>query len=219
MRPRGTGRPRRGRSAINKIAPDHLSRETVVYIRQSTHDQLLHNHESRRSHYGLADRARGLGCDEPVVIVDDLGRSGRGTSRPGFERLLVAIRCAVCRCLRGSSRSASRIAPLMPVSPTPGKAYWQLSAAGAITTRIHSGAAVTQNRPSRPETASSTCPSVVAWLVERDAIGNGAALEAWGLRNAYGARRGAWPPAACEGKKIRTDTRFVELILGRSLAA
>ena len=48
-----TGRPRRGRWAINKIAPDHLARETVVYIRNSTHDQLLHNHESRRRHNGL----------------------------------------------------------------------------------------------------------------------------------------------------------------------
>ena len=33
-----------------------------VYIRQSTADQLLHNLESRRRQYGLADRARQLGC-------------------------------------------------------------------------------------------------------------------------------------------------------------
>ena len=76
---------------MNKIAPDHLAREAVVYIRQSTQDQLRHNHESRRRQYGLADRARGLGWDEPVVIDEDLGRSGGGTSRPGFDRLLVAI--------------------------------------------------------------------------------------------------------------------------------
>ena len=76
---------------MNKIAPDHLAREAGVYIRQSTQDQLRHNHESRRRQYGLADRARGLGWDEPVVIDEDLGRSGGGTSRPGFDRLLVAI--------------------------------------------------------------------------------------------------------------------------------
>ena len=76
---------------MNKIAPDHLAREAVVYIRQSTPDQLRHNHESRRRQYGLADRARGLGWDEPVIIDEDLGRSGGGTSRPGFDRLLVAI--------------------------------------------------------------------------------------------------------------------------------
>ena len=76
---------------MNKIASDHLARDAVVYIRQSTPDQLRHNHESRRRQYGLADRARGLGWDEPVIIDEDLGRSGGGTSRPGFERLLVAI--------------------------------------------------------------------------------------------------------------------------------
>ena len=76
---------------MSKIATDHLAREAIVYIRQSTLTQLRHNHESRRRQYGLAERARGLGWNEPVVIDEDLGRSGGGTSRPGFERLLVAI--------------------------------------------------------------------------------------------------------------------------------
>ena len=76
---------------MTKIATDHLAREAIVYIRQSTPDQLRQNHESRRRQYGLADRARGLGWDEPVIIDEDLGRSGGGTSRPGFERLLGAI--------------------------------------------------------------------------------------------------------------------------------
>lgn len=76
---------------MNKIATDHLAREAIVYIRQSTQSQLRHNHESRRRQYGLADRARRLGWDEPMVIDEDLGRSGGGTSRPGFERLLVSI--------------------------------------------------------------------------------------------------------------------------------
>src|SRR3712207_6550347 len=52
---------------------------------------LSHNPESRRRQYGLAERARQLGWSEVVVIDDDLGRSGGGVSRPGFERLLVAI--------------------------------------------------------------------------------------------------------------------------------
>jgi excisionase family DNA binding protein len=76
---------------MSKIAPDHLGRQAFVYVRQSTQDQLLHNHESRRRQYGLAERARQLGWAEPVVIDDDLGRSGGGVARPGFERLLVAI--------------------------------------------------------------------------------------------------------------------------------
>ena len=76
---------------MSKIASDHLAREAVVYIRQSTPDQLRNNHESRRRQYGLADRARSLGWDEPLIIDDDLGRSGGGTLRPGFERLLLAV--------------------------------------------------------------------------------------------------------------------------------
>jgi len=74
-----------------KITPDHLARGAFIYIRQSTVDQLTNNHESRLRQYGLADRARALGWTDVTVIDDDLGRSGSGVSRPGFERLLAAI--------------------------------------------------------------------------------------------------------------------------------
>jgi len=74
-----------------EITTDHLARSAFVYVRQSTADQLLHNHESRRRQYALADRARQFGWRDVVVIDDDLGRSGSGVSRPGFERLLAAI--------------------------------------------------------------------------------------------------------------------------------
>jgi DNA invertase Pin-like site-specific DNA recombinase len=76
---------------MTKIMPEHLTRLACVYIRQSTADQLLHNQESQRRQYGLADRARALGWSSVEVIDDDLGRSGGGSSRPGFERLLSAI--------------------------------------------------------------------------------------------------------------------------------
>lgn len=76
---------------MNKISPEHLARGAYVYVRQSTADQLRHNHESRRRQYALADRARTLGWTEVVVIDDDLGVSASGVARPGFERLLVAI--------------------------------------------------------------------------------------------------------------------------------
>lgn len=74
-----------------KITPDHLARGAFIYVRQSTVDQLANNHESRLRQYGLADRARALGWTDVTVIDDDLGRSGSGVSRPGFERLLAAI--------------------------------------------------------------------------------------------------------------------------------
>ena len=76
---------------MTKIADEHLARGAFVYVRQSTTDQVRNNHESRRRQYGLADRARALGWSTVEVIDDDLGRSGSGVSRPGFEKLLAAI--------------------------------------------------------------------------------------------------------------------------------
>ena len=76
---------------MNKITAGHLARTAFIYIRQSTLDQVQHNLESKRRQYGLADRARSLGWQDVVVIDEDLGRSGSGVARPGFERLLAAI--------------------------------------------------------------------------------------------------------------------------------
>jgi Resolvase, N terminal domain len=76
---------------MTKITTEHLARSACVYIRQSTADQLAHNHESRRRQYGLVDRAKQLGWSNVEVIDDDLGRSGGGIARPGFERLLATI--------------------------------------------------------------------------------------------------------------------------------
>jgi DNA invertase Pin-like site-specific DNA recombinase len=76
---------------MNKITADHLARRACVYIRQSTPGQVQHNLESQRRQYALDDRARTLGWQDIEVIDDDLGISGSGTRRPGFERLLRAL--------------------------------------------------------------------------------------------------------------------------------
>jgi excisionase family DNA binding protein len=76
---------------MSKITSEHLARQAVVYIRQSTPDQVANNLESKRRQYGLADRTRQLGWNDVAVIDDDLGRSGGGVARPGFEKLLAAI--------------------------------------------------------------------------------------------------------------------------------
>ena len=76
---------------MSRIESDHLAREAIVYVRQSTIDQVINNVESRRRQYGLVERARQLGWANVSVIDDDLGRSGSGVSRPGFEKLLAAI--------------------------------------------------------------------------------------------------------------------------------
>ena len=76
---------------MNKITADHLTRRACVYIRQSTPDQVQHNLESQRRQYALVERARALGWQDIEVIDDDLGITGCGIRRPGFERLLRAL--------------------------------------------------------------------------------------------------------------------------------
>src|SRR6201981_2094464 len=94
---------------MTKITPDHLARSAFVYVRQSTADQLLHTQERGRRQYPRPARARQYGWRDVAVIDDDLGRSGSGISRPGFERLLAAI----CEGRVGAvfAIEASRLAP------------------------------------------------------------------------------------------------------------
>jgi len=61
-----------------KLTDEHLRRRAVVYVRQSTPAQLLHNRESQRRQYGLADYARSLGFHDVETIDDDLGRTASG---------------------------------------------------------------------------------------------------------------------------------------------
>jgi len=75
-----------------KLTIELLKRRAVVYIRQSSPGQVVHNLESQRRQYGLADHARQLGFREVRAIDEDLGRSGSGkVERPGFERLVAEV--------------------------------------------------------------------------------------------------------------------------------
>src|SRR5215218_10383764 len=71
-----------------------LRRKAVVYVRQSTRQQVHVNTESARRQYELVEVARRWGFRDIEVVDDDLGRSAGGaTARPGFQRL-VAWLCA-----------------------------------------------------------------------------------------------------------------------------
>ena len=68
---------------------ERLRRRAIVYVRQSSMGQVIHNQESQRRQYGLVERAHELGFRDVIVIDEDLGRSGSGTvERPGFQRLV-----------------------------------------------------------------------------------------------------------------------------------
>src|SRR5262245_45208610 len=71
-----------------------LQRKAIVYVRQSTPQQVQSNLESQRRQYELVDVARRRGFTNVEIIDDDLGRSASGAvDRPGFERLVTAL-CA-----------------------------------------------------------------------------------------------------------------------------
>src|SRR5436309_1914046 len=76
----------------NKLTPEHVQRRAIIYVRQSTFAQVLHNRESQLRQYNLAGFARELGFVEVETIDEDLGRSGSGlTERPGFQRLVTEV--------------------------------------------------------------------------------------------------------------------------------
>jgi len=76
----------------HKLTPAHLQRRAIVYVRQSSPTQILHNRESQLRQYNLADYARKLGFVEVETIDEDLGRSGSGlVDRPGFQRLVTEV--------------------------------------------------------------------------------------------------------------------------------
>jgi DNA invertase Pin-like site-specific DNA recombinase len=77
-----------------KVDERHLGRLAVVYVRQSTRQQVLDHGESTRLQYGLVQRAVGLGwaASRVLVIDEDQGKSGASTAgRVGFQRLVTEI--------------------------------------------------------------------------------------------------------------------------------
>jgi hypothetical protein len=74
-----------------KIRPHHLERLAIVYVRQSSPQQIVEHPESRARQYALMGHAIALGWPkERVLLIDeDQGQSGRGSEhRAGFQRLL-----------------------------------------------------------------------------------------------------------------------------------
>lgn len=77
-----------------KIRPWHLDRLAIVYVRQSSPQQVAENRESTLRQYALVDRAVELGwpADRVIVIDDDQAKSGATVEgRLGFQRLLAEV--------------------------------------------------------------------------------------------------------------------------------
>lgn len=79
---------------LSKIRPEHLNRIAIVYIRQSTLNQVRYNQESTERQYALQEKAMNLGwTQEQIQVIDeDLGISGSGRSlRQGFQQLVARV--------------------------------------------------------------------------------------------------------------------------------
>ena len=74
-----------------QVTAFHRSRLAVIYIRQSTYQQVVHHQESQRRQRGLRQRATSLGWppDKILEVDEDLGHSAsRSSYRLGFHELV-----------------------------------------------------------------------------------------------------------------------------------
>jgi DNA invertase Pin-like site-specific DNA recombinase len=75
-----------------KIGPHHLERKAILYVRQSSAHQVLHNRESSALQYAMRDRLTALGWSRIETVDDDLGRSAAGgVARAGFDRMVAEV--------------------------------------------------------------------------------------------------------------------------------
>ncbi|MGF6979992.1 DNA invertase Pin-like site-specific DNA recombinase [Paraburkholderia sp. JPY465] len=76
------------------VTAQHLCRKAMIYIRQSTPNQVVTNQESLRLQYALRQRASDLGWEEAnIEVIDvDLGLSGSTLShREGFKDVIARV--------------------------------------------------------------------------------------------------------------------------------
>jgi DNA invertase Pin-like site-specific DNA recombinase len=81
-------------TALHKVTAEHLQRQAMLYVRQSTLHQVLENTESTARQYALRERAIALGWKtEQIVVIDqDLGQSGASAAdREGFQQLVAEV--------------------------------------------------------------------------------------------------------------------------------
>ena len=81
-------------NAQTKVTADHLRKQAILYVRQSTLHQVKENRESTALQYDLKRHAQELGwsVEQTVVIDEDLGESAAtATDRSGFQRLVAEV--------------------------------------------------------------------------------------------------------------------------------
>jgi DNA invertase Pin-like site-specific DNA recombinase len=81
-------------TAASKVTAAHLSRRALLYVRQSSLKQVLHNTESAIRQYDLRGKAISLGWESSQITVIDIDQGQSGASaadREGFQQLVAEV--------------------------------------------------------------------------------------------------------------------------------
>src|SRR6266550_342874 len=81
-------------TAVSKVTAAHLSLRALLYVRQSSLKQVIHNTESAIRQYDLRGKAIALGwaADQITVIDIDQGQSGASAAdREGFQQMVAEV--------------------------------------------------------------------------------------------------------------------------------
>ncbi|HTX54926.1 MAG TPA: recombinase family protein, partial [Candidatus Baltobacteraceae bacterium] len=81
-------------AATSKVTAAQLGKPALLYVRQSTLKQVIHNAESAHRQYDLRGRAIALGwTDDQITVIDiDQGHSGASAAdREGFQHLVAEV--------------------------------------------------------------------------------------------------------------------------------
>ena len=81
-------------TASSKVTATHLARTALLYVRQSSLKQVLHNTESAIRQYDLRGKAIALGWPAGQITVIDIDQGHSGASaadREGFQQLAAEV--------------------------------------------------------------------------------------------------------------------------------
>jgi hypothetical protein len=93
----------------DKVRPHHLERKALLYVRQSSAHQVLHNRESSALQYVMRDRLMVLGWSETrssMTISALRRRAAGGVQRAGFERMVPEVCLGKVGAVRAAANSS-----------------------------------------------------------------------------------------------------------------
>ena len=102
----------------DKIGPHHLERKAILYVRQSSAHQVLHNRESGTLQYAMRDRLAAASAGSRIETIDDDPRPVRPRWRashvPASTRMVAEV------CLGKVGAVAARGVSVCPQQPAIG---------------------------------------------------------------------------------------------------